>query len=155
MNTIETIPVAAIENGTVIDHIEAGKAALLLQLFQHTFLHKNVAMGMNLPSKKIKTKDLIKIADWEISDEEAEKIAILAPHATINIIKGYKPVRKSSPHLPEEILGLLICPNPTCISNHEESTRRFLVQHERNKVFLCCHYCERVYLQNEIKRYVL
>lgn len=146
------LSVDAIENGTVLDHIDPGKAAILLKILNNITTDKITTIGINLPSSRMKKKDIIKVADWMISPFESERIAIFSPLTTINIIHDYRVIKKFQVALPEKVSNLLICPNPNCISNHEISSRLFHIKHYRNEIQFQCNYCERCYFQNEIVR---
>jgi aspartate carbamoyltransferase regulatory subunit len=99
------------------------------------------------------SKDLIKIAGREIKLEEANRIAIFSPGASINIIRNFKIVKKFNVTLPETIEHLLICPNPKCITNHEPMTTLFAVQRSQKNIQLLCTYCEKLFERDEIKEY--
>lgn len=135
------VSVAAIENGTVIDHIPAGQSPHIIKFLKLNLHRKRVTFGLNLTSLTMGYKDLIKIEDREISEKEAERIAIFAPQATFNIIQNYKVVKKFVVPLPERIEGMFQCENPLCITNHEPMAPVFAVQKYGKKVELHCHYC--------------
>ena len=147
--------VAAIENGTVLDHITSGKAGILLKLLKINNLNKLATIGINLPSSRINKKDIIKIADWIISPLESEQIAIFSPQTTVSIIQNYRVIKKFQVTLPEKVSNLILCLNPNCISNHEISSHLFHIKHYRNEIQFQCNYCERCYFQNEIIQFTL
>jgi aspartate carbamoyltransferase regulatory subunit len=101
----------------------------------------------------LKFKDLIKVENRELTPEEISKLAILAPDATINIIRNFQIYKKFHAELPEIISYVIVCPNPKCITNHERMETRFHVKPENRVVKLKCHYCEKTFAQNEIKDY--
>ena len=146
---MKTLKVDAIRNGTVIDHIPAG---LVLKVVNILVPRENdiVMVGMNFPSKAIKHKDIIKIEGRELTAEEVNSIALIAPTAKVNIIRDFKVAKKGRVEIPDSIHGLVKCPNPKCITNDEPSETRFTVT-KRDPVTLCCDYCERVYLGSEIE----
>lgn len=146
-----TLPVSAIEQGTVIDHIAAGQALTLIKLLRLDQQALQVTMGMHLPSRRMVRKDLIKVADWEISPEESARIAVFSPDATINIIKDYRTTQKYKISFPECIANVFFCPNTHCITNHEQTSRIFHIRQEGKQIQLQCHYCERRFSQQEIK----
>lgn len=137
----ETLSVAAIKNGTVIDHITAGQSIRIMKLLG--LQKKKATLGMNLPSKSLGLKDLIKVEDFVISDEAAGQIAVFAPQATINIVQDFNIVRKYKVALPNHLNNILGCLNPRCITNHERASTCFSVQHIGKKVALTCNYCEK------------
>lgn len=147
------LQVSAIENGTVIDHIADKSALKIIQLLLLASGGTTVTVGLNLPSKKMVSKDLIKIAGREIQPEEARRIAIFSPTASINIIRNFKIVKKFAVELPEIIENLLICPNPKCITNHEPMTTLFNVVADRKNIRLRCTYCEKLFERDEIQGY--
>lgn len=145
--------VSAIKNGTVIDHINAGQALKIIRFLNLAAQNKLVTVGLNLPSKLMKTKDLIKVENWEIKPEEANQVALIAPRATINIIRNYQVMKKFTLKLPENIEHLLICPNPKCVTNHEPMDSFFHVHLRRGQTEVKCKYCEKQFGLDEIKDY--
>lgn len=144
------LSVAPIENGTVIDHIEAGKAILLLGLLKLDRHRNRVTVGLNLPSSGMKVKDIIKVEGWALSEDETSQIAIFSPQATVNLVENYQIVKKFTVSPPESISGIIICPNPNCITNHETTSRLFHVINDRKVIQLQCHYCEKCFLESEL-----
>ncbi|MDX9747257.1 MAG: aspartate carbamoyltransferase regulatory subunit [Paludibacter sp.] len=145
------LKVAALRNGTVIDHIPAEKLFQVVSILQLKYSNIPITIGNNLESKHIGTKGIIKIADRILSDDETGKIALVAPNATINIIKEYQVVEKR-PLVPgDEVHDLVHCANPVCITNHQPVPTNFYVLKEEGRVKLKCRYCEREFLREEIK----
>lgn len=132
--------VAALENGTVIDHIPAEALFQVAKILDLEQLKNSVTIGNNLPSHRMGTKGIIKIANMTLPDETLNRIALVAPKADISNIQGYKVVSKHQVSLPDELVGLVECPNPKCITNNEPVTSRFEVVNREN-VKLKCHYC--------------
>lgn len=147
----ETLPVSAIKNGTVIDHIPQGQALRIIHLLTLLKRKFKIMVGMNLPSKRLGTKDLIKIEDHIITDIEANEIVVFAPLATINVIKNFKVTNKISTHLPESMKAVFMCPNPTCITQTELIDSQFYINQEGKQIKLTCHYCEKVYHRDQVK----
>lgn len=145
--------VSAIKNGTVIDHISAGHALKIIRLLNLADHNKVVTVGLNLPSKTMKIKDLIKVEGLELTAEEINRVAILAPRATINIIKSYQVAKKFHVSIPETIEYVVICPNPKCVTNNENMSSKFHVLSDGGKIKLKCHYCEKIFQQDEIREY--
>ncbi len=135
-----------IEIGTVVDHIKAGKAAKVMRLLDigENYPHR-VAVVLNVPSKKMGTKDIVKIEGKLVSDETANLIALVSPGATVNIIKGGKLERKHEVEMPKEIRGYGKCPNPNCISS-EGGIRSMKMDTGGYR----CHYCERMFRAEEL-----
>jgi aspartate carbamoyltransferase regulatory subunit len=141
--------VTALGQGTVIDHLPPGTALKALEVlgFQGGGV---VLVGMFLESKKWGKKDIIKIENKELSPTEFAKIALLGPHTTISIIRDYTIVEKMPVALPDTIQGVVRCPNPSCITNHDAVPTRFHVERPE-PLRVRCHYCERVVDENELE----
>ena len=149
MSKIKQIKVNAIKNGTVIDHITAGKVRKVLDILSLEGTD-TVMIGMNLSSSKIGRKDIVKIENKELSHDEVNSIALVAPNATLIIINDFEVVKKVSLEIPEYIENLIVCPNHKCITNSEEIRSKFrLTKDEPVKVR--CFYCEKKYLIDEVK----
>ncbi len=129
-----------IEMGTVIDHIKAGKAAKVMKLLEigENYPHR-VAILINVPSKMMKTKDIVKIEGKVVSEEGANIIALVSPGASINIIRNSKIEKKFTVALPKEVNGLGRCANPNCITAEGAKTRFKMEDDGRYR----CHFCER------------
>jgi len=134
--------VSKIKNGTVIDHITSGHALDVVKILGITGREKKViTIAINVPSKRFKRKDIVKIEGRELNPQEVHKIALLAPHATINIIRGYSVLKKQRVKLPKVIENIIKCANPACISNSNEPVQaKFYVENEE-PLILKCHYC--------------
>ncbi len=135
-----------IEMGTVIDHIKAGKASKVMKLLEigEDYPHR-VAIVLNVPSKKMKTKDILKIEGKLVSEESANLIALVSPGASINIIKDSKIEKKFEVSLPKEVSGLARCANPNCITGEGAATR-FTMEDGGYR----CHFCERLFRADEL-----
>ena len=132
----DRLKVTKIDRGTVLDHLPAGTAMSIMGMFG---LEKNlVVAAMNVDSSKHGKKDMIKIEGRLLSREETDKISLIAPNATINIIKSKKIADKRRVSPPEEVTGVLKCPNKKCVTNVEDCTTRFLKSGEKYK----CYFCE-------------
>ena len=131
--------VAAIENGTVIDHIPSEKTYQVAQLLGLQNLGTPVTIGYNLLAKKLGKKGIIKVADKFFTDEEISRLSVVAPNIVLNIIRDYEVVEKKTVVTPEEIKGIVKCNNPKCITNNEPMATHF---HVANGI-LTCHYCEK------------
>ncbi len=140
-NTNE-VRVSKIKDGTVIDHISGGYALDVVKILGITGHERRVVtIAINVPSNQLHSKDIVKIEGRGISRQELNRIALIAPKATINIVRNYVVVEKQEVKLPKVIEDMVKCINPTCISNSSEPiTPKFLVEGEE-PLLLKCHYC--------------
>lgn len=134
--------VAALENGTVIDHIPSELVFNIVDLLGLKELKSSVTIGYNLQSSKLGQKGIIKVADEFFSDEEISRLSVVAPNVVLNIIKNYEVVEKKTVVIPDELHGIVRCPNPKCISNNEPMASFFHVIDKEGRK-LKCHYCEK------------
>jgi aspartate carbamoyltransferase regulatory subunit len=134
--------VSKIKDGTVIDHIRGGFALDVVKILGITGKEKRVmTIAINVPSKRFGVKDIVKIEGKALSAQEVNRIALVAPHASINIIHDYVIEKKLEVKLPKAIQGIVKCVNPCCISNSEEPiSSKFYVKQEE-PLLLKCHYC--------------
>jgi aspartate carbamoyltransferase regulatory subunit len=141
--------VTPIGNGTVIDHIPAGQALNVLKILGiDRTTQATISLLMNVSSRRSGRKDIVKVEDRELKEEEVNKISLIAPGATINIIRDRRVVDKYTVDMPDLIVGVLRCPNPSCISNtNEPINSRFIVK-SKNPVILRCVYCEQAIAEN-------
>lgn len=138
--------VEKINDGTVIDHITAGAGRDVLQILSAQFpISGNAALIINAHSKRLGRKDIVKMEGVFIDEKTANRISIIAPKATMNIIRGGKVVDKHSVEMPKVLVGLLRCPNPKCITNLERAETTFLPEGSR----LRCRHCERTFRADE------
>ncbi|UZE91907.1 MAG: aspartate carbamoyltransferase regulatory subunit [Methanosarcinales archaeon] len=142
--------VRPIKNGTVIDHIAAGQALNVLKILGIIGQTDAVISAVtNVPSQAMGTKDIVKVEGRELAPHEVDKIALIAPSATINIVREYKVKEKHKVALPSVIEGLVRCANPNCISNtNEPVASRFIISKHGKSVCLRCVYCERIISEN-------
>lgn len=148
--TVKQLQVSAIKDGTVIDHIESKSTFKVASILKIQDAGQVVLVGMNLSSHQLGKKGIIKIEGKNLTQEEVNKIALVAPDATLNIIKNYEVVEKRRVSLPEELVGIVKCFNPNCISNHERVQTRFHAV-RKTPLRLRCHYCERVMGERDIE----
>lgn len=141
MNKKERL-VAAIQNGTVIDHIPTEKTFQVVNLLGLENLDSPITIGVNLTSKKINRKGIIKISDKFFTDDEISRLSVVAPNVVLNIIKDYEVVEKKEVKTPEELRGIIKCNNPKCITNNEPMQTIFHVIDKERKI-LKCHYCDK------------
>jgi aspartate carbamoyltransferase regulatory subunit len=131
--------VSKIQSGTVIDHVSAGEALHVLSLLGIDGRKgTTVSLGMNVPSERLGRKDVVKVESRELSDDEAEVLSLIAPEATINIIRDYDVVDKRRVEPPEEVSGVLVCPNRDCITNAGEPVETAFAVLDDG---LRCEYC--------------
>ena len=135
--------VKPIKNGTVIDHIAGGQALNVLKILGISgTTDATVSVVMNVESSKLGKKDIVKVEDRELKEEEVNRIALIAPDATINIIRDFLVIEKHLVDLPDLIIGVVRCQNPSCISNTEEPIESRMLVKTKNPVVLRCVYCE-------------
>ncbi len=148
------LKIKAIENGTVIDHITANKALHILKILGLPDSEtRNVTVAMNVSSAEIGKKDIVKIENRELDHRELNQIALIAPKATINIIRNFEPIKKDKIILPDEVTSIIKCTNPKCITNYknEPITPIFNVINKYPPV-LRCHYCEKLIKTEDIDK---
>lgn len=145
------LKVAALRNGTVIDHIPADKLFQVVSILKLKVYDHPLTIGNNFDSKKMGTKGIIKISDRFLGEQETNKIALVAPNAVINIIREYEVIEKRPMVLGSEIREIMHCPNPACITNHQPVVTRFDVLRDEDEVQLKCRYCEREVKRQNIK----
>ena len=137
------LKVSAIENGTVIDHIPTQQVFQVIKILN---LHKSdhqLLFGSNLDSKKYGKKGIIKVRDKFFKNDEINKITMVAPTATLIVIRDFKVVEKKDVEVPDEIQKIVKCFNPNCITNHENIPTKFDVIKNEDVLKLRCNYCEK------------
>jgi aspartate carbamoyltransferase regulatory subunit len=144
-----TYRVAKLKAGTVIDRLEAGTALKCLSILGIPE-ESVVTIGLNLPSKRLGRKDILKVENRELSVEELARLSLFGPRAVVSIIEDYRIVRKIPLELPEVLDRVLSCPNPSCITHHDPVPSRVRVEKQR-PLRLRCHYCERRIRAEEIE----
>ncbi len=149
LNT-KTLVVSAIQNGTVIDHIPSGKALQIIQLLKLSDHQKQITLALHLVSGSMGHKDIVKLEECFLSNEDREKVAILAPNATLNVIQDCEVTEKTQVVLPNEINGVISCPNDRCISNHESMSSKFNVEEYRKNIRFRCRYCRKYFSQEDV-----
>ena len=142
--------VAALENGTVIDHIPSELVFTIAQLLELEKLSSSVTIGYNLNSKKIGKKGVIKVADKFFSDEEISRLSVVAPNVVLSIIRNFDVVEKKEVITPDELHGIVRCGNPKCITNNEPMSTYFHVV-DKQQGTLKCHYCEKEQNKSGVK----
>lgn len=142
--------VTAICNGTVIDHIPPKKLFKIAHLLRIEEMEEPITIGNNLDSRYLGKKGIIKISERMLTEEEASRIALIAPEVHLNIIRDYEVIDKRTLHLPQEIVGFVKCTNPKCITNNEPVATHFHLVDPEHEV-LRCHYCGRKVTEERIE----
>lgn len=150
MNEKKELQVAALENGTVIDHIPSDKVFTVVSLLDLQNTDGNITIGNNFESKKLGKKGIIKVADRFFTDEEVSRLSVVAPNIKLNIIRHYEVVEKKQIVMPDELKGIVKCNNPKCITNNEPMQTWFHVV-DKEPGILKCHYCEKEQQKDNIK----
>ena len=143
------LSVRAIKEVTVIDHIPASALFKVVSILKLDTLDTMITIGNSLGSNKLGKKGIIKLSKVFFKDDEINKISLVAPCAKLNIIREYDVVEKRVVDIPDEIIGLVKCVNPKCITNNEKVNTRFEVVN-KSEVKLKCHYCEKITDQDNI-----
>ncbi|MCK4497509.1 MAG: aspartate carbamoyltransferase regulatory subunit [Candidatus Aenigmarchaeota archaeon] len=139
----KTFKISAIKEGTVIDHISADHTFKVVDILNLKGFDNVVTVGMNLESKKLGKKGLIKIGGRHLTKEEVDMIAIIAPKAKINIIKDYNVKDKFRVKIPNVIHNIIKCANTNCVTNVYKVPTKFHVL-KGDPLKIRCHYCERL-----------
>lgn len=141
----KSLRVRKIRNGTVIDHISPGNALNVLRTVGISGKEGMIiSIAMNVQSGKSALKDVVKIENKELAPEEINRIALISPHATINIIRDYQVIQKKKVVLEPSIKGVVNCINPNCITNGKEHVKAFFKIEQENPIHLRCVYCDRI-----------
>jgi aspartate carbamoyltransferase regulatory subunit len=137
--------VTPIRNGTVIDHIDCGQALKVLRIIGVTGdVTSTVSVLMRVPSKRDGWKDVVKVEDRELDPREVDKISLIAPKATINIIRDFNVSEKYNVNMPDVVKGIVKCGNPNCITNKNEPVEPQFIVESKDPVVLRCFYCDRI-----------
>ncbi len=136
------LSISAIKDGTVIDHIPSDAAFKVVEILDLDGIQGMISVATNLPSKAMGKKGIIKISDKNLTKDETDKIAIIAPKATVNIIKNYEVKQKIKVNIPSIINRIIKCSNPNCITNNEKVPTKFYIL-SKEPLKIRCHYCER------------
>ncbi|MFC7195445.1 aspartate carbamoyltransferase regulatory subunit [Halosimplex aquaticum] len=134
--------VSKIRNGTVVDHITAGQALNVLAILGiDADSGETVSVGMRVPSDRLGSKDIVKVEGRELSQDEVDVLSLIAPAATINIVREFDVVEKHRAERPTEVVGVLSCPNRHCITTEDEPVEsRFDVLDDGIR----CAYCDTI-----------
>ena len=149
--SINKLRVSKIKEGTVIDHVNAGMALIVLEMLGITGIEGTVAtLSMNVQSKKSTRKDIVKIEKRFLHRNEINQIALISPSATINEIKDYKVVNKFQVELPEVVIGFPKCINPRCITNAREPPKQTYYVKSISPLKIRCKYCNIAMNQTDV-----
>ncbi len=143
------LKVSAIENGTVIDHIPPKTVFQVIKILSLDKIPNQIMVGTNLDSAKLGKKGIIKVSNKYFESEEINKIALVAPSASLIVIKDYTVVYKAKVEIPMKINKIVKCINPNCITNHEAIPTLFNVI-DKEDLRLQCHYCEKTIKKEDI-----
>ena len=147
---MKELKVTAIETGTVIDHVPAEETFNVAAILDFEDIDRIISIATNLPSKRQGKKGILKVGGKSLSKDETDKIAVIAPTATINIIKNYKVVNKYQVKIPKKLNNVVKCFNTNCITNKDVVATRFTVL-SSEPLKLMCDYCERVMKRADVK----
>jgi len=145
----EKLIVRKIENGSVIDHITAFNGLKVINILNLDH-DETVVVLINVPSKKLIRKDIVKIENKRLNEKEVNKISLIAQNATLNIIEDGDVIEKKKVVLPEILEGIIECPNKNCITNTNEPMKTRFLTEKKEPIKLKCFYCERVFNSKEI-----
>ncbi len=143
------LKVSAIENGTVIDHIPSKNVFQVIKILNLSEYQDQVLIGNNLDSRKMGKKGIVKVSNKFFKSDEINKIALVAPSATLIIIRNFEVVEKKNVEVPDYAENIVKCFNPNCITNNEEIVTKFTVI-DKKELKLRCHYCEKITARNNI-----
>ncbi|MDR2543949.1 MAG: aspartate carbamoyltransferase regulatory subunit [Methanobrevibacter sp.] len=143
--------VKQIKNGTVIDHITANKSLHVLNVLGLPKNDTSLTIAMNVPSNDIEFKDIVKIESRELKPTELDQVALIAPNATINIIRNYEIVTKEKIKFRNELSSIIKCTNQKCVTNTNEPIKPKFKLVKETHVLLRCYYCDRLITAEEIK----
>lgn len=135
--------VNALENGTVLDHIPSNQTFRVIEILHLYNYEHQITFGVNLDSKTLGKKGIIKISDLFLKDEELNKIALIAPKVSVNIIKNFEVSEKKISSIPETVIGIAKCMNPMCVTNHQPIATKFKTIVTNSSLELLCNYCEK------------
>jgi|TARA_B100001964_G_C14238000_1_gene603481 aspartate carbamoyltransferase regulatory subunit len=137
------LSVSAIKEGTVIDHIPSNATLKVVEILDLKGIRSIISVATNLTSKTMGKKGIIKIGGKNLTKEEVDKIALIAPNATVNIIKNYDVKKKIKVSIPSTINKIIKCSNPNCVTNNEKNVATKFYVLNKAPLKVRCHYCER------------
>ncbi|MFQ5892613.1 MAG: aspartate carbamoyltransferase regulatory subunit [Candidatus Methanofastidiosia archaeon] len=143
------LKVSAIRDGTVIDHITQGKSFEVAKILNLEKFQDTVTIAMNVSSEKSGKKDIVKIENRELSENEVNKISLVASNATLNVVRDFEVVEKKKVRVPEKIENLLECSNLFCVTRKEDVKTKFILESSK-PLKLRCYFCDRIMMREEI-----
>lgn len=149
-DTRKELIVSALENGTVIDHIPPKSVVQVFKILELEKYNDQVLFGINLESRRHGKKGLIKIKNKFFKLDEINKIALVAPTATLIVIKDFKIIEKKQVETPDTVENIVKCFNPNCVTNNEAIPTKFTLI-DKDELKLLCHYCEKTTAKDNIK----
>jgi len=148
-DTRKELKVSAIENGSVIDHIPTQSVFQVIKILNLSAYQNQLLIGTNLDSRKMEKKGIVKISNRFFENDEINKIALVAPSATLIVIRNFQVTEKKKVEIPDIAEKIVKCFNPNCITNHEDIPTKFTVI-DKKDLKLRCHYCEKITARNTI-----
>lgn len=145
----EKLIVRKIENGSVIDHIAFGKGLKVINILNIN-PDETAVLLMNVPSEKLGRKDIVKIENRELTLNEVNKISLIAPNATLNVIENGEVKEKKKVVLPDILENIVKCPNTNCITNSNEPIKTKFIVEKKEPLKLRCWYCEKIFNSEEV-----
>ncbi|MCK9423157.1 MAG: aspartate carbamoyltransferase regulatory subunit [Bacteroidales bacterium] len=143
------LKVSAIENGTVIDHIPSRSVFQVIKILNLSEYQNQLLIATNLDSNKMGKKGIIKVSNKFFKSDDINKIALVAPSATLIIIKNFQVTEKRNVEIPDYVEKIVKCFNPNCITNNEDILSKFTVI-DKKELKLRCHYCEKITAKDNI-----
>ena len=131
----------SIKNGFVLDHIKPEKGMEIYRFLGLDEVDGMVALIRNAVSKRMGRKDIIKV-DAENLDIDLSVLGYIDPEMTVNVIEDEKLVKKYHPELPEQIVDIVKCKNPRCITSTEQELKHVFKLTDRESRTYRCIYCE-------------
>ena len=141
--------VAALQNGSVIDHIPTDKLFTIVKLLELDKCEEPVTIGNNLESSKMGKKGLVKVSGKFFTDQDLSRLAVVCPNMRLTVMRDYEVVEKREIALPDTLINLVKCANPVCITNNEPMKTYFEV--DKLKGLVQCHYCRKTQKLGNIK----
>ena len=133
--------VGKIENGFVLDHIQAGMAMSIYDHLQLDKLDCTVAIIKNARSNKMGQKDILKV-EGDVEKMDLDVLGFIDHNITVNVIEDGNIIEKKELHLPSEIKNVILCKNPRCITSIEQELPHIFVLADPEKEVYRCKYCE-------------
>lgn len=145
------LKVSAIREGTVIDHIPTKSTFAVVDILDLKHHNNIISIATNLPSKRLGRKGIVKVGAKFLTKDEVNKISLVAPKATVNIIKNYGVKQKIDVNVPEFVEKIIKCPNPNCVTNMEKDVMTKFYVLSKEPINIRCYYCERIVKSKDLK----